>query len=103
MTYKPESTSSHETVDISKTIQSKIDPSGSSWHEKMNKLKPSSGKTYGELEMPIAAPLIYPALDAAANATSDEKQKQNALKKSQKFVADYYDRRAQATYVSFLS
>ncbi|MCJ1380685.1 hypothetical protein MMC17_003793 [Xylographa soralifera] len=98
MTYKPDSTSSHETVDISETIQSKIDPSGSSWHEKMNKIKASSGKTYGELEMPLAAPLIYPSLDAAADATSNEKQKQNALKKSQKFVADYYDRRAQATY-----
>ncbi|MCJ1435820.1 hypothetical protein MMC27_005196 [Xylographa pallens] len=88
MTYKPESISSHETVDITKTIQSKIDPSGSGWHEKMNKMKASSGKTYGELEMPLAASLIYPALDAAANATSDEKQKQNALKKSQKFAGE---------------
>ncbi|MCJ1393444.1 hypothetical protein MMC18_006319 [Xylographa bjoerkii] len=98
ITYKPDSTSSHETMDISKTIQSKIDPSGSSWNEKMKKIKASSGKTYGELEMPLAAPLIFPGLDAAADATSNEKQKQNALKKSQKFVADYYDRRAQATY-----
>ncbi|MCJ1289932.1 hypothetical protein MMC34_001466 [Xylographa carneopallida] len=100
MTYKPDSTSAHETVDISKTIQSKIDPSGSGWHEKMNKIKASSGKTHEELEMPLAAPLIYPGLDAAANASSDEQQKQNALKESQKFVADYYGRRAQATYAA---
>ena len=103
MTYKPDSTSSHETVDISKIVQSKLEPSGSSWSEKMNKAKKSSGKTYGELEMPLAAPLVFPGLDAAADATSDETQKQNALKKSQKFVAEYYDRRAQATYVGFIT
>ena len=58
-------------------------------------LRVSSGKTYGEIEMPESAPLIFPALDQAA-VNPDA----NKLKKSQKFVPDYFDRRAQATYVS---
>ncbi|MCJ1478673.1 hypothetical protein MMC13_007354 [Lambiella insularis] len=100
MTYKPESSSSHESVDITKVIQSKMEPSGSTLSQNMKKMAVSSGKTYGEMEMPLAAPLIFPALDDAAAATSTEEQKENALKKGQKFLRDYYDRRAQATYAA---
>ncbi|KAK9244406.1 hypothetical protein V1506DRAFT_541680 [Lipomyces tetrasporus] len=57
----------------------------------------SSGKTYGEVELPESAPLIFPALDSLA---SDNGQGHNKLKRSQKFIADYFDRRAQATYAA---
>ena len=61
----------------------------------------SSGKTYGDLELPEAAPLIFPALDQLAASTTEEGvKKQNKMKSSQKFVADYFDRRAQAKYAT---
>lgn len=50
--------------------------------------------THGDLEMPEAAPLVFPALDEASDA-----EKQNTMKRAGKFIADYYDRRARATYV----
>ncbi|MCJ1237963.1 hypothetical protein MMC14_005950 [Varicellaria rhodocarpa] len=91
MSFKPESNSRVETVDISKTILKSItSPNSSSLR---TTLKSSSSKTYGELRLPQSAPLIFPALDTA---TPDEKQ--NALKKSTKFIADYYDRRGQAMF-----
>ncbi len=50
--------------------------------------------------MPESAPLIFPALDAAAASASQEGKKQSQFKNSSKFVANYLDRRAQASYVS---
>lgn len=74
---------------------------------KMDKLRISSGKTKGEFALPEAAPLIYPAVDAAAKSALDadngtgaaptEKQ-QNAFKSAGAFMATYLDRRAQANY-----
>jgi len=57
------------------------------------KMKVAQGKTYGEVELGEVAPLIYPALDAAA-ANPDS----SGFKKASKFLADYADRRAQADY-----
>src|SRR5689334_8135284 len=55
------------------------------------------------MSLPESAPLIYPALDAAAaaavsNDTALPEKKQNKLKSSQEFIASYLDRRAQAAY-----
>ncbi|KAK5282274.1 hypothetical protein LTR40_003562, partial [Exophiala xenobiotica] len=77
--------------------------------QKLKNLRLTSGTTQGEMSLPEAAPLIYPALDRAAataatttaqgkDSSSIPQQKQNALKSSTKFLADYFDRRAQATY-----
>ncbi|KAL8671374.1 MAG: hypothetical protein Q9168_004122 [Polycauliona sp. 1 TL-2023] len=68
------------------------------------KLRQASGKTF-ENEMPVTcAPLIFPALDRALEYSLKEKSgnvaegfKANA-KSSSKFVSDYFDRRAQASY-----
>lgn len=101
MTYKPESSSTHERVDIMQAIQSSLSPTASGMKAQFNKLKVSSGKTYGELEMPEAAPLIFPALEELAADNSEEGvKKQNKLKSSQKFVTSYMDKRAQAKFVS---
>ena len=69
----------------------------------LKNLRLSSGTSKGELELPEVAPLVYPALDtAAALALSTENplptKKQNALKSSGKFIADYIDRRSQAQF-----
>ena len=62
-----------------------------------NDLKLTTGKTHTELELPEAAPLIFPNLDAAADEEEAGK-KQNAFKKSGKFISNYIDQRAHATY-----
>ena len=82
--------------------------------QKTRKLRIASGETRGEAEMPTTcAPLIYPALDAAAAAEpvgsegKDEGGKQGlgssiktTSKNAQKFVNNYFDRQAQADCVS---
>lgn len=62
-------------------------------------LEDSHIEMHGEFELPEAAPLIFPALDEVAAAMEQDPEKQNAFKKSQKFVADYFDRRSQASFV----
>ena len=64
-------------------------------------LKMSAGTTYGAVELPTAAPLKYPELDQAI--TSGDAEKAAKLKIAGDFLGDYYDRRAQATYVSPLA
>jgi len=100
MTYKPDSTQLHARIDINETISSSMTPASSSTKQTFKNLRLSSGKTYGELELPEAAPLIFPALDSLPDS---EKEKQSKMKASKKFVADYYDRRAQAKFAGEMS
>jgi hypothetical protein len=95
MSFKPDAARpvSGGQVNINDMIAKYSQPVQSGFKTTMAGLRVSSGKTYGEIEMPESAPLIFPALDQAA-VNPDA----NKLKKSQKFVADYFDRRAQATY-----
>ena len=78
--------------------------------EKMKQFRIASGETHSEAEMPVTcAPLIFPALDAAAATSPATKGESNSegigsnikaqSKNASKFVNDYYDRRAQASYV----
>lgn len=98
MNYQPESTKVHSRVDITQVISSSMTPaSSSSTTQAFKNLRLASGKTYGELELPEAAPLIFPALDALPDS---EKEKQSKMKSTQKFVADYFDRRAQAKFAA---
>ena len=87
MTYKPSSTAADEVIDlnqnITKAVGTRYDGHGSKFHS-------SSGKTRGELQLPEAAPLIFPELDALP----DEQKN----KKSGHFLGDYFDRRAQAKF-----
>jgi len=83
-----------------------VDDSISGVKKSMQGLRLSSGKTQGELQMPEAAPLIYPSLNqvaeaiAGGNESEEVTKKKNAFHRSGKFVADYFDRRAQARYAS---
>ena len=81
--------------------------------EKMKQFRVASGETRGEAQMPVnCAPLIFPALDAAAAAADSSppaEGKRNSerigsnikakSKSASKFVNDYYDHRAQASYI----
>lgn len=101
ITYKPDSSAAHEALDINKAISSSLNPAEGKMKALGQSMRLSSGKTYGEMELPEAAPLIFPALDRVAADTSAEGvKKQTKLKSSQKFVADYFDRRAQASYAA---
>ena len=89
---------------------------------KWQRLRLDSGQTFGEGQMPVTcAPLIFPGTDistpstspafpltpesAPGVSTSSGEKRPTPLrhKSSKKFVQDYFDRRAQATYVSFCS
>ncbi|KAG4431736.1 hypothetical protein IFR05_012770 [Cadophora sp. M221] len=99
MTYKPDSTASHALVDINQTINNYQTPASSSTRQTLRNLRLSSGKTYGELELPESAPLIFPSLEKLAEDTSEEgAKKQGKMKSTGKFVGDYFDRRARAKW-----
>ncbi|KAL6252929.1 hypothetical protein RBB50_000648 [Rhinocladiella similis] len=107
MTFKPDSPYDPVMhVDLNSTdraLTKALSTPESEMRAKLKNLRLSSGVTKGEMSLPEAAPLVYPALDAAATQAAQSgaqlpQQKQNALKSSGKFLADYLDRRAQATY-----
>ncbi|KAB8233741.1 uncharacterized protein BDW43DRAFT_274975 [Aspergillus alliaceus] len=65
-----------------------------------DKLRSHSGTT-GPSEFPESAPLVFPVLDwLETNANAEQAEKLGRYKKFRKFVADYYDRRAQAEYAA---
>jgi hypothetical protein len=101
MTWNPESSETHTSVNITSTISSSLNTTGSGLGQKLkNNLRVSSGNTYGDLEFPETAPLIFPGLDSLAAQTGEEAvRKRDKLKKGQNFVEEYWDRRAQAKYV----
>jgi len=97
MTYKPDSEEAYGPVNL----LSSLTPSLGAFSGWTKKLRSSSGTTRGELELPEAAPLIFPALDDVAfDASADGAKKKSKMKNSGKFVADYFDRRAQAQYAA---
>jgi hypothetical protein len=108
MTFKPErpteryfDTNINDATSVALTKS--ITPPTSSLNANLRNIRLSSGVSKGEMSLPESAPLIYPVLDAAAaDAASTDRalpeKKQNALKSSGGFLADYLDRRAQAEY-----
>ncbi len=91
MSYKPNSTTSAEAVNVSQIISKQVATASGM----QRYLQPSSGTTHGEIELPEAAPLIFPILDAAA----PDAQKRNAVERAGHFIAEYYDKRSRASYV----
>ena len=98
-----------EKLDINETAAkfSNPDPHMSQMKKGLRDIRLTNGKTYGELELPEAAELVYPSLDRAAVQAlgGDIKGKEAAgthekLKSAGAWVQDYLDRRAQAFYVS---
>ena len=120
---------SSEALDISHTVAKNSAPAdapkeGNRGAKLKHKLAFSAGKSHGEMEMPEAAPLIYPSLDKAAlekasshtsttsssttlspttSATKKEEKSSkipgmNKFKENSAFVDSYLDRRAQAVF-----
>lgn len=90
-------------MDISRDVSKALEADTTLASRIRNDLKSTSGKTHTEFEIPEAAPLIFPHLDAAAAEEGEEeeagkKKSTSAFKKSGKFVSDYLDRRAHAVY-----
>lgn len=100
MTWDPESTHRVEQVNLAATIESR-----SKRHTGLagiqSKYRSADGKSQGELEFPELAPLVFPALDqlAAQTSTNGIKAKKK-MAKGMNFVANYWDKRATAEYVS---
>ena len=93
MSFKPNQKKaiSAETCDINTLISSREDISSSTLKDVF---KNSTGTTYSELELPESAALKFSDLDQAVEK-GDTK-----LEAAGNFLADYYDRRAQALYAA---
>lgn len=98
-----------ETVDLNAHVAaiskyarpSDAEANSAGWKDKMKNLRLGSGTTHGEIEMPAVAPLIFPALDQTLDSnTNNSSNFKDKAKRSQDFVADYMDRRAQAAYIT---
>lgn len=99
MTYKPDAKKAIEAkpTDISEMIYKRSTKNGFKFAKGM--FKQESGTTYAEMNIPESAPLVFPGLEQRRTELG-ELQNVSSGKSSRKFLADYYDRRAQAIYVS---
>lgn len=75
---------------------------GKSMSERMQNLRLASGTTRGAIELPEAAPLVFPDVDKAVAKEGPETFKDKA-RDAKVFLGEYLDRRAQMEYVSPLS
>ena len=91
--YKPSSTELTECVNINKNITKTVERRNEHQSKWKNLVSASASTGKHEEEIPEAAPLIFPELDTMAHH-----QKENAVKHFGHFLADYYDRRAQASF-----
>lgn len=73
---------------------------GKSMSDRMKNIRLASGTTRGAIELPAAAPLVFPDVDKAIVTDGPETFK-DKTKDAKAFMADYLDRRAQMDYVSF--
>ena len=99
MKYDPNEKPSREHVDMSTTIMKSLSIPESKAKERMRNFQTASAKSYGEIEMPEAAPLTYPGLNIVNDIDENGKRKGN-FKRTGEFLTNYYDKRAQARYVS---
>ncbi|KAJ5665170.1 uncharacterized protein N7477_007618 [Penicillium maclennaniae] len=98
-------------LDLNETIAkySNPDPNMSSMSKQLKNIRLASGKTYGQVELPESAELVFPDLDRVAaqelGIKTNEKRPENSgvrekFKDAGIWVQDYMDRRAQAFYES---
>lgn len=101
MTWNPDSDETEERLDINNTITTSLAATNASKISKAShRMRRSDGKT-SEHAIPQAAPLIFPGLDELADQSGEEAaKKQNKVKKSAAFAADYFDKRASAKYAA---
>jgi hypothetical protein len=103
LTWNPESADMEVGVNLNETIHSNITPPEGIVQKTKHSLRPSMGNTNGVAFMETA-PLVFPALDTLAGNNSQEaKTQMEKVKRAWNFTGEYFDRRAQAKYVGFLS
>lgn len=101
---------SSQRLDINQTVAkySNPDPELSGLKKGLKNIRLVSGKTYTEVELPEAAPLVYPDLDrvvedgllSGGKGKGPEKETvKEKFKGAGNWVQDYMDRKAQAAYV----
>ncbi|KAB8262060.1 hypothetical protein BDV32DRAFT_147709 [Aspergillus pseudonomiae] len=71
--------------------------------KRLKNMRLASGRTYGHIELPDSAPLVYPDLDRAAARAMEGKGDEGEgtrerMKSAGSWVQDYFDRKAQASY-----
>jgi len=91
MTHKPDERTESRPMDISSSIFKAATHKTS----RLGNFRNSAGETRGEIELPEAAPLVFPALDQVADSGNTIGGKT----KFSKTVGDYFDRRIQAKYI----
>ncbi|KAK7738344.1 hypothetical protein SLS53_006155 [Cytospora paraplurivora] len=100
---------SSQRLDINQTVAkySKPDSELTKTKKGLQNIRLFSGKTYGEIELPEAAELVYPDLDRAAQADLEQEGNgkgaetekiMDKWKGAGKWVQDYLDRKAQASW-----
>ena len=94
MTNKPQREAPAEAIDISQSIAKFTVPAETKMKRQLRELRTSDGIICGEVEVPAAAPLVFPELDAAAEGPDGTKQ--NALKRSGKAINNYIEKRSEA-------
>ena len=93
MTNKPQREAPAESLDISQSIAKITVPAETKMRRQLRDLRTSDGIICGEVEVPAAAPLVFPDLDAAADGADGTKQ--NALKRGGKAINDYIEKRSE--------
>ncbi len=97
VTFKPESASKTLSINSSSPLDVVRQHGASRIHQPdRSDSKDHPNNTYSGVELPASAPLIFPS--PAEVPTQDK----NGLQRTFHVAADYFDRRARATYVSFL-
>ena len=96
MTNRPQREAPAEPLDVSQNIAKFTVPAETKMKRKLRDLRTSDGIICGEVEVPAAAPLVFPEIDDAAGAEGSDGTKQNALKKSSKAITDYLEKRSEA-------
>lgn len=98
LTWNPESVDMKIGVNLNETISKNLSAPEGFVQKAKHSLRPSMGNTNG---VPFAesAPLVFPELDSlAANNHHGSKTTKEKFVRAREFVAEYFDRRAQAKY-----
>ena len=94
MTNKPQREAPAEPLNVSQSIAKVTVPAETKMKRQLRDLRTSDGIICGEVEVPAAAPLVFPELDAAAEGADGTKQ--NALKRGGKAINNYIEKRSEA-------
>ena len=89
-TYAPKQYTPITEVNLAEAIPTTIDHRN---QHNYNQFSEAAGQVEREIDLPEAAPLVFPAIEAL-----DDEQKASFFKKHLALGADYYDRRARAEY-----